>query len=66
MRTVLTLAGVAMASLALTTTSANAGLVLYEGFDYAAGDIDGSQACGTGFSATGWTTSCQGAPKTTQ
>jgi hypothetical protein len=32
-------------------------LVLYEGFDYSAGDIDGSQTGGTGFATGGWTTS---------
>ncbi len=56
-RTVLTLAAIAMASLALTITPTQAALVIYEPFDYDAGLIDGSQAGGTGFSASGWTTS---------
>ncbi len=31
--------------------------ILYEGFNYSPGDIDGTQTGGTGFAATGWTTS---------
>ena len=53
----LALAVVAMAALVLAATSADAAIILYEGFDYAAGDIDGSQAGGIGFDTTGWTTS---------
>ena len=53
MKTRTAIAAVTVLALA---ASANAALVLYEGFDYPAGDIDGSQAGGTGFSATGWTT----------
>ena len=34
-----------------------AGPIIYEPFDYAEGIIDGSQAGGTGLSATGWATS---------
>jgi len=42
----------------LQVTSAGGGgdPVVYEGFNYTAGDVDGSQAGGTGFAAAGWTT----------
>jgi len=42
----------------LQVTSAGGGgnPVVYEGFNYPAGDVDGSQAGGTGFAAAGWTT----------
>ena len=56
-RTVFTLAAVAMAIFAATIPPTQAALVIYEPFDYAAGDIDGSQTGGTGFSNSGWTTS---------
>lgn len=36
---------------------ASARTVLYEGFDYPAGEFDGSQTGGTGFADKGWTTS---------
>ena len=54
-RASLTLSDVAMVAVAFTT-SARA-QVLYEGFDYSAGDIDGTQTGGVGFGATGWITS---------
>jgi len=42
----------------LAAPSARATLIVEEHFDYAAGDIDGTQKGGTGFDATtGWTTS---------
>ena len=53
----LTLAAIAMAPFSFTITPTQAALVIYEPFDYAAGVIDGSQAGGTGFSTSGWTTS---------
>ncbi len=31
---------------------------MYEGFDYAAGDIDGTHATGSGLSETGWNGIC--------
>jgi hypothetical protein len=47
----------AVAFIALTAASTEATLILYGGFDYSPGDIDGSQVGGAGFSAGGWTTS---------
>jgi len=46
-----------VACIVLTAASTEATLILHEGFDYSAGDINGSQAGGTGFSAGGWATS---------
>jgi hypothetical protein len=42
-------------SLSFFAALATARTVLYEGFDYPSGIIDGSQAGGTGFSKEGWT-----------
>jgi len=43
--------------LSLSTSITSARTVLYEGFDYPAGEVDGSQAGGTGFADEGWTKS---------
>lgn len=43
-------------NLQVTTAGGGGDPVVYEGFNYPAGDVDGSQAGGTGFAAAGWTT----------
>ena len=50
-------AAVAVIAIAMPVAVSQAAIVIYEPFDYTPGVIDGSQAGGTGLSATGWTTS---------
>lgn len=52
----LTIALVAVAAVALLAGSANAAVIVYEGFNYPAGNIDGTQNGGTGMTGA-WATS---------